>query len=635
MAAWLQKRKVLIAFVLLAPLLVYSNSLDGPFHYDDSHSIVDNPHIRSLANIPAFFSDPTLFSANPDNAMYRPLLLASFALNYALSGYEVWSYHLLSLALHLGCAYLVLLSGEILLQSRPAALLAALVFGVHPINTEPLNYISSRSEIMAGFFVLLAFWAFLRGCSGRVGKGLVAGGYAAALLAKSVAILLPAILLVYQLVVRRRSFSLKLYGVLGLIGAGYVALVWRFLHKASIGAPVRSYEEQLWSQVKALVLYLKLLVWPQGQNVDHQFLLSSSLVAPFDLAACSAFLLVGSLLWLAFYHRRRHPLLLFLLLFALLALAPSTLVPLNVLVNEHRLYLSSAAFALALAYGALQVARRGRVWQRGIAVLALVVVLLCSGLSMARNQLWGSDLTLWRDAAAKAPLMARPHYYLGEALAVRGQVGAAILAFERALQRDPAFTAVHARLGQLYLENGQTGSAERILQQGLEVDPEDRALWRGLAACYRARGGAAAQNNRKWMEKSLEAYRRALVLAPPDAALHNNLGNTLQALGRVEEGLRHHRLARDLAPGDARTQVNIGAALWALNDLEGAQRAFARAVGLDSLFAMAWYNLGQVRQKRGQKAAAREAFKKAAGLDRAYAELLGQRLRSGEEVADE
>ena len=78
MDAWLQKRKV-GALVLLAPLLVYSNSLDGPFHYDDSHSIVDNPHIRSLANIPAFFSEPTLFSANPDNAMYRPLLLASFA----------------------------------------------------------------------------------------------------------------------------------------------------------------------------------------------------------------------------------------------------------------------------------------------------------------------------------------------------------------------------------------------------------------------------------------------------------------------------------------------------------------------------------------------------------------------------
>ena len=144
--------------------------------------------------------------------------------------------------------------------------------------------------------------------------------------------------------------------------------------------------------------------------MDHQFLLSSSLFAPFDLAASSAFLLVISLLLLAFYHRRKHPLPLFLLLFALLVLAPSTLVPLNVLVNAHRLYLPSAAFALALGYGALQVARRGRIWQRGIAVLALVVVLLCGGLSMARNQIWGSDLDLWRDAAAKAPLMARPHY---------------------------------------------------------------------------------------------------------------------------------------------------------------------------------------------------------------------------------
>ena len=87
--------------ILLVSFAVYANSLDNPFLYDDQHSIVDNPHLRDLGRVPSYFIDPTAFSADPENAMYRPLLLTTFALNYAIGGYEVRGYHLFSLALHL------------------------------------------------------------------------------------------------------------------------------------------------------------------------------------------------------------------------------------------------------------------------------------------------------------------------------------------------------------------------------------------------------------------------------------------------------------------------------------------------------------------------------------------------------
>ena len=91
-----QKYRWVGLLVLVLPVvLAYGNSLGNPFHYDDGHSIVENPHIRQLANIPAFFFDATMFSKDPENAMYRPLLLTTYALNHAVSGYAVWSYHAL------------------------------------------------------------------------------------------------------------------------------------------------------------------------------------------------------------------------------------------------------------------------------------------------------------------------------------------------------------------------------------------------------------------------------------------------------------------------------------------------------------------------------------------------------------
>ena len=95
--------------ILVLATLTYHNTFDNSFHFDDSHSIVDNPHIRSLENIPRFFVDPTAFSVMPQGAMYRPLLLVSYALNYAVSGYEILSYHVFNLLLHVVNAGLVYL----------------------------------------------------------------------------------------------------------------------------------------------------------------------------------------------------------------------------------------------------------------------------------------------------------------------------------------------------------------------------------------------------------------------------------------------------------------------------------------------------------------------------------------------
>ena len=623
-------RRLLWRSVLVClPLLVYLNSLQNPFHYDDLHSIVENPHIRELRNIPAFFVDPTLFSAESGNAMYRPLLLSSFALNYAISGHQVWSYHLGSILLHLGCVLLVWEIGRMLLGSDAAAGTAALVFGLHPINTEPLNYISSRSEVLAGLFLLLGLWAFLRRRESGGGLMWLAVAFVAGLLSKSIVIVFPALLLGYDLIVDhpQQRKDVKLYGVLGGMSLLYLGMVWKFLKKATVEEPVRGYSEQIWTQVKAFVFYVKLLLWPAGLNVDHQFLISDTFFDPF---AASALAFLVSLVGLGLYHWKRHPLPLFLLAWLLLVLAPSSLIPLNVLVNEHRLYVPSAAFALMVGYLFKLLEAKGGSWRRAGGALVLVSLLGYAGVTVKRNRVWADVYSLWGDAAAKAPLMARPFIFLGDAYDRDGRKMEAMRAFERVIQRDPAFTPAYAKLGKLYLGQGRYGDAEEMLRKGLEKEPGDADLWTSLGEVHRDQG--------RWRE-CLKAYLEAVRFGEEDDALHNNLGNAYQMTGKPQEALVHHLRALEINPGDARTWLNIGNAHLMMGEYQESignahlmeeayqesRSAYLKAIELDSLFAGAWMNLGILHEKLGQMSAALEAYERGVRIDPGYAGFVEER----------
>ena len=225
-----------VAYVLVGLITfgVYANSLHNPFHYDDLHSIVDNPHVRDLGRIPSFFIDPTAFSAEADNAMYRPLLLATFAINYAISGYEVYSYHLVALGLHLGCVLLLGAVARQLLADQYAAYFAAALFALHPINTEPINYISSRSEILASFFFLLGLYAYLR--PGQRRYLWVSLAFAGGVLSKSTTVVFPLVLVAYELICYRRlpRADKGLYALLAGVASLYLIMVWTFLKKRQL-----------------------------------------------------------------------------------------------------------------------------------------------------------------------------------------------------------------------------------------------------------------------------------------------------------------------------------------------------------------------------------------------------------------
>ena len=573
------------ALVLAACALVYANSLDGSFHYDDEHSIQNNINIRDLGNISAFFRDPGTFSVDPNKGMYRPLLLVTYAFNYARGGYEVFGYHLVNLLLHGLNACLVWWLAGLLSGRRDVALLAGLLFALHPLGSEPVNYISSRSESLAGLFFLLGLGLFIRGSrSAGMGRAVLSWiALALGLLSKSTVITLPAVLLVYDfLCISQRDFQRLKERCMGChlpywaISAGYLALVWfnGFL-SGSVKSQVRDGWTQLLTQLKAFAYYLHLLLWPLRLNVEHQF---AEQEGWFDGAVLGGLLLLLSCAGLLIHlYRRRRDLPVFLWLWGVLVLLPVMVMPLNVLVNERRLYLTCAAFCIGLAL-MLRNAwwRRWQVAGRDLGMwLSLLVLLAYGSITLTRNPVWKDDASLWGDAVVKAPFMPRVHLYLGNAYKDTAMTTAdsteqmthwrvAVVEYQQAIELDPSgdlglrslnnFGAVHFKLSQKERDPAKKKhhrqAAENAYRQAVQANPQYADGLVNLGTIYHERGREAGrtEKGRKLLGQAIFYYQEALKIEPNHPLAYANVGLVHYDLGDLEQTRQAYDKAYSITP---------------------------------------------------------------------------------------
>ena len=512
-------------------VLVYANSVDNSFHYDDLHVLVENPHIEDVSLIPSFFTDPALFSRDADKGMYRPLLLTSFALNYEWGGRQVYSYHVVNILMHAATSLLV----WCLLGSMNAnglfRFFGALLFALHPIGTEPVNYISSRSELMVGLFVVASFWLYERSwASGRTAYIGSVGCFVFGLLAKSVGIALPALILVRDLTAGRSiARTWQRYLPYGFCSVLYLVLVSSSLRKAVLDAPVRSWDVQLGTQIKAWVYYAKLLCFPIGLNVHHQFFESGigPVILLFLLLLLSFAVAVSS-------PGDRRGIRLFGLLWFAITLAPASVVPLYVLVNDHRLYLPLIGLIIigsSIPPGQL----------RRLQMPLIVLVVLLGLLVVRRNDVWENEHTLWSDAARKSPhpLIPVAYVHLGNYAKDAGRMSEAVGYFEQALEVDPEHTAAQNNLATVFDAMGDQEQAIAIYERLLRQKKDAMEVRYNLARALQRSGHS---------ERA-----RGVYLTIPDTSVHfelvaNNLGTLHEKESRTDSALFYYGRALAVNP---------------------------------------------------------------------------------------
>jgi tetratricopeptide (TPR) repeat protein len=547
------------AAIALAALAAYSDSFSGPFVLDDAAAISANPTIGHLWNA---FSPP---AKGPVSG--RPLLNFTFAANYTLGGYRVWGYHALNLLVHV-LAGLTLFGIVRRTLSKPAlagryghdalllALVVAVIWTVHPVQTEAVTYISERAESLMGLFYLLTLYLFVRGMdSGRPAPWRVLSVLACILgaLTKETIATAPLLVLLYDRTFGAGSFR----GALRARWRYYLGLAasWPLLAWLSMGLAKRGigfgYGVTWWdyalTSCRSVAIYLKLAVWPHPLVFDYgaDIVRNPIAIAPYAaiLAAFIALTAVALRRWPAFGFACAS--------FLLILLPTTSVVPLALLpVAEHRMYLSLAAVAGAAVLGLY--ACMGR-WS--LIPLAAVAIALGT-LTFQRNRDYGSAVAIWRDTAAKRPGNARAHNGYGFVLSgIPGSRDQAISEYEAALRIDPGLAEAHNNLGiALAGIPGRLPEAVDQYRAAIRINP-------GFAQAHNDLGAALAGVPGRERE-AIEEYEAALRIDPDYAEAHNNLGIALAATpALLPDAIAHFRAALRVNPGYVEAHENLGMAL--------------------------------------------------------------------------
>jgi len=562
-----------LVFMAMA-LALYSNGFDHAFHLDDGHALLDNPGIRSLQNIPQFFVDASHFSVLRANVDYRPVLLATFALNHHLGGYTPAGWHLVQVLLHMVCALGVLQLGlrVVAMRQLPAVeqrtarvmvFVTAVLFTVHPVAAGVVNYFSARSSLLTAALLLPAVVAFMSPSRDRRGP-LVAATvlYGAALFTKVEAVAALGVFVLWEVwhtaSVRRHAhgFFSDLWhtasiGTARRVWPALAVTVLYFGVRSVVMAPFPFDETRASSGVSQLdYLLTQTVVWwryvlnwvyPAWLVADHaSFPVYRSVLAPPVLLSVVGWAAVGVTVVRSW---RRHPHRLFLAVSALALISPtSSVLPLSEMLNELRPYLPMAFLALlALLELGLVVVRAAS--KRAVAMrtvgggalgVGLTVVVALSVQTYARTEVFRSEQAYLDDILRKAP-SARALMNRGLLDMRAGANRPALERFQQALVLAPQWYTLHINLGIVHRALGDTAAADDHLMQAVTYDWHSGVarVWRGEHHLMLGRYAAARDDFNVAAEVSLDRYRVAKGLATAWAGL----GDTDRSLAATRQCL--------------------------------------------------------------------------------------------------
>jgi tetratricopeptide (TPR) repeat protein len=488
-SATIPRRTLIAAAVVLAAVaLAYSNHFENSFQFDDAHVIVDNPFIRSVDNLPRFFTDPVTQSTEPTGRNWRPLVLTTLAIDYAMGGglKSTFYFHLSTFLLYLLQLILMyLLFSAILDRARPdprnfwIAWFAVALYGLHPVMADTVNYIVQRAEALSAVGLVAGLVVYIRFPEER-SRGYYLALFAAATLAKAPALVFPLLLLAYILLfeesVSGNRFTASLKKSAPAFAAGVaMALLQRAMTPPTFHATDRTFLEYAPFQPFVMLRYLRAFILPTNLSVESD-LGTSWLPARADVLA--GFLALAALIaaiWYTARHARLRPIA-FGLVWFLVTLAPTALFPLGEMENDHRMFLPFIGLILAVVWTGALLLLRETFWRKGrVPVMAALACLLAASAYGVheRNTVWRDHESLWRNVVETRPGSGRGYTNYGLALTERGGFAEALPFLEHGVRLRPNNALGHAALAIDLGQLGRQAEAESHFQRAIKLGPQD------------------------------------------------------------------------------------------------------------------------------------------------------------------
>jgi len=516
----------------------------------------------------ALFSNP-----GKPGTLYRPVACLSFAFNYYVSGFQVFSYHLINISIHfVACVFLYLsvfhtlnlpkFRKQYAFKSHSVALVATMLWAVNPVHVQAVTYIVQRMASLAGMFYIMAIYCYIKArlAPAKPGKILFAGAcvfsFVMSFGSKENAVLLPLSFVLYEILLIqdgvvpwfRRNWA-KLLVVFSVIIL--LSFVYFLQRKGSLLFFLAEYEgrpfslpQRLLTEFRVVLFYLSLLIYPvPGRlNIAHSVEISTSFWDPGSTAVSVLFVAISVAVLVSM--AKKHPLISFSYLFFFLNhLIESSVFALE-LVFEHRNYIPSMFFFLPPVIGIsglLEIFARKKAMRTLVSAFVALVVISFGHSTFVRNFAWKSEKSLWLDAVNKSPDQFRTHHNLGSAYERDGLLIDAIAQFEEALaspiiHQKNEKTIAYYQLGKVYNRLGNTGRAKASYERAVEMDAGFSPALRDLAVLYDREGNSEKADS--YLIKAMEAN-------PEDPLINLNMGFYWLRKGLVDSAIDHLMIAME------------------------------------------------------------------------------------------
>ncbi len=596
--------------IIVIGLIVYSNTFNVPFQFDDKSNIVENPVVKNLNNFLGPLKGEGSAGYSPSKITYLGSL--SFALNYRLNGLDVTGYHVVNFIIHILNALLVYLLVILTFRTHAVrqatnkgetggfiALFSALLFLTHPLQTQAVTYIVQRLASLATFFYLLSLVMYIKwritsqNTEHRTLSSVIwyLGSVFSAVLAmktKSIAFTLPLVAVLYELIFFEGKITKRLINLIPLLLtmliipssiinlAGPAGDLIGDVSESTKVQTSMSRWDYLLTQFSVIVKYIRLIFLPINQNLLHyQTRYNSFFDATVLLSFGFLLLLLSIAVYILFSRHSNHGLRLvsFGIFWFFISLSvESSIIPIKELIFEHRVYLPSAGAFISITASLFLIANRFKdKWPQGknavIAVLAFIIIIL-SAATYSRNIVWQDDVTLWEDVVKKSPDHPVGLNNLGEAYAGKGQLDKAIDCFNRAIVIYPKLAEAYSNIGIAYSRKGQPDKALFFFNRLVAIRPDYFKAYYNLGKIY---------GQVKQFDKAIYNFNKAIALNRYHAESYNYLGLAGFITGDIDKAIEQYLKAVRLKPEYAEAHYNLGVAYSKKGLLSEAEEHFQKA----------------------------------------------------------
>ena len=609
------KRSWLTAGLLLVSFLLYANSVVNGFVYDDHTQIEHNPYVHSLKYAGQIFASPLAAEQGkqvPPN-FYRPIVNFSFLLCYELFGLSPYGFHLISILLNCIVVWLVFVVSAKLFSNEWFGLIAAAFFALHPIHTEPVDWIDGISDLYLAVFYLLAFWLFLRQTekpprAAWIRAGMVAS-FALALLSKETAVTFPVLVSVYEHFYSSDRFATSWTQKLSRYGWSWVtALVFLVVRAMVLGTlnptplhPEITPSHALFTALALAGQYAGKLLWPAPLVAFYPFHESGSFVDPHVLFGLAVVFVGGAALVLLWKRSRLYTFALFWIVLILAPALNARFMAANVFAERYA-YLPSVGFSWLVAGTILwcwhRPAARTRRLRWALGAASFILALLAGREIVARNGDWKDDRTLILRTLEVLPNSPNMISDLGQMEWFDGHHAEAEREWHLALAYKPDTVEALANLGFAMLEEKKYDEAIAYLQRAIQLKPRFATPHIYLARIYAAQGNNAAAE---------AEFRLAIDKYAMNPEALKALGKFYLDAGRLPEAEQQFLASIGIAP-DLEAWSGLGEIYDRQNSAEKAEDAWRHVLVLDWLNPQAHHSLGRIYLSKGQVTQAREEF---------------------------